>query len=190
MVGEECINGNLAAASQQRPFPQIPAQMKLTTMMSLLLAPAVAADMQVTPACVAGTTCGAFTVIFFGTWAGEEAFLKNHEDDPTPALLVQQQATFNEIDTTGNGLLSKEEIQKWFKEVKNVELPDESALIYSTPPSSKPAEGSSPKPAQGMVRWVCFVHGKFENTNYLFVYLFVSNDGAVSKPVLGRNVAI
>jgi hypothetical protein len=155
--------------------------MKLATMMSLLLAPAVAADMQVTPACVAGTTCGAFTVFFFGTWAAEEAFLKNHEDDPTPALLMQQQATFNEIDTSGDGLLGKEEIQKWFKEVKNVELPDESALIYSTPPSSKQP--------QGMVRCVCFVHGKFENTNYLFVYLFISNDGAASKPILGRNVA-
>ena len=135
--------------------------MKLTTMMSLLLAPqAVVADMQVTPACVAGTTCSAFTVIFFGTWAAEEAFWKNHEpDDPT--LLMQQQATFNEIDATGDGLLSKEEIQKWFKEVKGFEISDETALLYSTP-SSKPAEGSSP---QGMVRWVCFVHGKFENTN-------------------------
>ena len=101
--------------------------------------------MQVTPACVAGTTCGAFTVIFFGTWAGEEAFRKNHEDDDQ-TLIMQQQATFNEIDTTGNGLLSKEEIQKWFKEVKNVGLSDESALLYSTP---------SPKPAEGLVRWVC-----------------------------------
>lgn len=105
-------------------------------MMSLLLAPAVAADMQVTPAFVAGTTCGAFTVIFFGTWAGEEPFRKNHEDDQ--ALLMQQQATFNEIDTTGDGLLDKEEIQNGLRRLKTSSFRmNRQPLLYSTPPSKK-----------------------------------------------------